>query len=61
MTEPKKPGAEGGSGFSDKLGPLPPESFDNDFPPGKSPPKGKDPVTDALREHVAKHKPPPKK
>jgi hypothetical protein len=45
------------TGFRDKLGPLPPETFDNDFPPRKAPKKGDDPAFDELRDHVEANKP----
>jgi hypothetical protein len=40
-------------GFSSKLGPIPPEHFENDFPPmEKTPAPGEDPAYDKILAHL---------
>jgi hypothetical protein len=44
---------EGDSGFISKLGPIPPEHFENEFAPmEKTPTPGEDPVFDDFRNYV---------
>ena len=48
--------------YHDKLGPLPPEHFDNDpAPPGDKPPAGMESLHDEVAKRIADSKPKPKK
>ena len=62
MTEKPKPPKEppkGESGYSSKLGPIPPEHFDNEFPPPDEE-TAKHPTAEWLDHHVATTTPKPK-